>query len=97
MKAERALEKVGIITNKNMIPYDPRKPMDPSGLRVGTPALTTRGFTEDELTQVGEMIAHVLHNSTQKDVLEGVRARVREMTASHPLYEGWTYESPGGE
>lgn len=94
-EAEHALDGVGIYTNKNMIPYDPRKPMDPSGLRVGTAALTTRGFDEDELTQVGEMIAHVLHNSTQRDVREGVAARVREMTASHPLYEGWTYETPG--
>ncbi|MBI1961099.1 MAG: serine hydroxymethyltransferase [Parcubacteria group bacterium] len=96
-EAETLLDSVGIYTNKNMIPYDPRKPMDPSGLRVGTAALTTRGFDEDELTQVGEMIAHVLHNATQKDVLEGVRAKVAEMTQSHPLYEGWTYVTPGGE
>ncbi|MDP3995380.1 MAG: serine hydroxymethyltransferase [bacterium] len=93
-EAETVLDSVGIYTNKNMIPYDPRKPMDPSGLRVGTAALTTRGFTEDELAQVGEMIGHVLHNSGTHDVLEGVRNKVREMTQAHPLYENWTYETP---
>ncbi|MBI2637177.1 MAG: serine hydroxymethyltransferase [Parcubacteria group bacterium] len=96
-EAETALDSVGIYTNKNMIPYDPRKPMDPSGLRIGTAALTTRGFTEAELTQVGEMIAHVLHNPNQRDVLEGVRQNVRAMTEAHPLYEGWTHVTPGGE
>ena len=96
-EAETLLDSVGIYTNKNMIPYDPRKPMDPSGLRIGTAALTTRGFDEDELIQVGEMIAHVLHNATQKDVLEGVRKRVADMASAHPLYEGWTYVTPGGE
>jgi glycine hydroxymethyltransferase len=68
--------------------------MDPSGLRIGTPALTTRGFTEDELKQVGEMIAHTLHNPNQNDILEGVRKKVEAMTQAHPLYDGWSYETP---
>ncbi|OJI06798.1 serine hydroxymethyltransferase [bacterium CG10_46_32] len=88
-EAETVLDSVGIYTNKNMIPYDPRKPMDPSGLRIGTAALTTRNFSEDELAQIGEMIAHVLHNPNQKDVLQGVRQRVADVTSAHPLYEGW--------
>ncbi|MDZ4221448.1 MAG: serine hydroxymethyltransferase [Patescibacteria group bacterium] len=93
-EAETVLDSVGIYTNKNMVPFDPRKPMDPSGLRVGTAALTTRGFGEDELAQVGEMIGHVLHNPSKSDVLEGVRNKVREMTQAHPLDENWTYETP---
>ncbi|PIZ78392.1 MAG: serine hydroxymethyltransferase, partial [Parcubacteria group bacterium CG_4_10_14_0_2_um_filter_41_6] len=93
-KAEIALDSVGIYTNKNMVPYDQRKPMDPSGLRVGTAALTTRGFTENEMTQIGEMISHILHNPSKEDILSGVRSKIKEMTRAHPLYEGWTYESP---
>ncbi|PIP67000.1 MAG: serine hydroxymethyltransferase [Parcubacteria group bacterium CG22_combo_CG10-13_8_21_14_all_41_9] len=93
-KAEIALDSVGIYTNKNMVPYDQRKPMDPSGLRVGTVALTTRGFTENEMTQIGEMISHILHNPSKEDILSGVRSKIKEMTRAHPLYEGWTYESP---
>jgi glycine hydroxymethyltransferase len=95
-QGEALLDSVGIYTNKNMVPFDKRKPMDPSGLRIGTAALTTRGFTEDELRQVGEMIAHTIHNPKQNDVLEGVRNKIHAMTNAHPLYEGWHYESPGG-
>ncbi|MAG29153.1 serine hydroxymethyltransferase [bacterium] len=93
-QGETLLDSVGIYTNKNMVPFDQRKPMDPSGLRIGTPALTTRGFTEDELKQVGEMIAHTLHNPNQNDILEGVRKKVEAMTQAHPLYDGWSYETP---
>lgn len=59
-QAEHALDAVGITINKNMIPNDPRKPLDPSGIRLGTPALTTRGMKEDELRRIGEMIIAVL-------------------------------------
>jgi glycine hydroxymethyltransferase len=93
-EAETALDSVRIYTNKNMVPYDQRKPMDPSGLRIGTPALTTRGFGEEEMRQIGEMIAHVIQNPSQLAVLDGIRTRVAEMTLAHPLYEGWSYESP---
>ena len=73
-----------------MVPYDTRKPMDPSGLRVGTAALTTRGFTETEMAMIGEMISHVIHNHAHADVLAVVKGRVRELAAVHPLYEGWS-------
>ena len=85
-----ALDSVGICTNKNMVPYDTRKPMDPSGLRVGTAALTTRGFGEKEMAMIGEMISHVIHNHAHADVLAVVKGRVRELAAVHPLYEGWS-------
>jgi glycine hydroxymethyltransferase len=93
-EGEVALDSVGIYTNKNMVPYDKRKPMDPSGLRIGTAALTTRGFGEEEMRQIGEMIARTVNNSTKQEMLDGIRDRVEEMTMAHPLYEGWSYESP---
>lgn len=89
-EAEHLLDSLGIYTNKNMVPYDTRKPMDPSGIRIGTAALTTRGFSADELAMVGEMIAHALHNPTHADIQSGIKARVRELAADHPLYEGWS-------
>ncbi|MDP1709542.1 MAG: serine hydroxymethyltransferase, partial [Candidatus Komeilibacteria bacterium] len=89
-QVEVALDSVGIYTNKNMVPYDTRKPMDPSGLRVGTAALTTRGFSEAEMGMIGEMMAHVIFNHDKQEVLEMVKGKVRELTASHPLYEGWS-------
>jgi len=93
-QAETSLDSVGIYTNKNMVPYDKRKPMDPSGLRIGAAALTTRGFNEAEMRQIGKMISDVAHNPAKADVLDNVRAKIKEMTDAHPLYEGWSYESP---
>lgn len=88
--AETVLDEVGICTNKNMIPYDARKPMDPSGLRLGTPALTTRGMTEDDMATVATLIARVL-----KDQGEGMRTEVakavRELASRHPLYPELSY------
>ncbi len=87
-QAETVLDSVGIYTNKNMIPFDPRKPMDPSGLRVGTAALTTRGFTESEIKTVAELIVRTLRGVHSEDELTRVRARVKELTEAHPLYPG---------
>ncbi|MEW6610248.1 MAG: serine hydroxymethyltransferase [Patescibacteria group bacterium] len=87
-EAERALDSVGIYTNKNMIPFDPRKPMDPSGLRVGTAALTTRGFNESEMQVIAELIVRALKNPTHEDELEAIRGRVRDLSDAHPLYTG---------
>lgn len=87
---EAALDSVGIYTNKNMVPYDTRKPMDPSGLRVGTAALTTRGFDETEMAMIGEMMVHIIFNHNNQEVLAMVRGKVRELTTAHPLYEGWS-------
>jgi len=93
-QGEVALDSVGIYTNKNMVPYDKRKPMDPSGLRIGTAALTTRKFGEEEMRQIGEMISNALNNSNQQTKLDEIRDKVEEMTIAHPLYEEWSYESP---
>jgi glycine hydroxymethyltransferase len=85
-EAETALDKAGITVNKNMIPDDPRKPMDPSGIRLGTPALTTRGMKELEMEIVADMINRVLINHADNVVLEGIRQEVKELTSKFPLY-----------
>ncbi|MBI4281293.1 serine hydroxymethyltransferase [Candidatus Uhrbacteria bacterium] len=87
-QAEVALDSVGIYTNKNMVPYDPRKPFDPSGLRIGTPALTTRGFDTDDMHEIGVLIAQIVKNYGNETAYEGVRRKVKELTEAHPLYPG---------
>ena len=87
-EGEHALDSVGIYTNKNMIPYDPRKPMDPSGMRIGTAALTTRGFNETEIQTVAELIVTTLKHVGNEEKLNDVRRRVRELSDAHPLYPG---------
>ena len=83
-QAEEALDSAGITVNKNMIPFDPRKPMDPSGVRFGTPALTTRGFREAEMHQVGKWILDVLERPTDEDLIARVRGNIRELCEQFP-------------
>ena len=78
-QAEAVLDQAGVTVNKNMIPYDTRKPMDPSGIRLGTPALTTRGMTETEMRQVARWITEVLTRPTDDDLVSRVRGGVREL------------------
>lgn len=85
-QAEEALDKSGITCNKNMIPYDPRTPFDPSGLRIGTPALTTRGMKEREMKLVGKFLAEVINGFGREEVYQKVRAQVRELCEVFPLY-----------
>jgi glycine hydroxymethyltransferase len=82
--AEHALDKAGITVNKNMIPYDPRKPMDPSGIRIGTPALTTRGMKEAEMKAIAGWIASVVSAPADEVVAGRVRGSVRELCAQYP-------------
>jgi glycine hydroxymethyltransferase len=84
--AEKALEKAGITTNKNTIPYDPNPPLVASGVRLGTPALTTRGMKEAEMAAVGDLIAEALESVEDETALEAVRGRVLELTSGFPLY-----------
>jgi glycine hydroxymethyltransferase len=85
--AEHILEEAGITCNKNMIPYDTRKPMESSGIRLGTAALTTRGFGEEEIRQVGEWIASVLVNHEDQALRARIRAEIAELTAQYPLHK----------
>jgi glycine hydroxymethyltransferase len=84
--AEHALEQAGITTNKNMVPFDPRKPAVTSGVRIGTPAATTRGMREAEMRRVGDWIARALENAGDATNLAAVREDVRALCARHPLY-----------
>lgn len=91
--AEHSLERAGMTCNKNGIPFDPEKPMVTSGVRLGTPAGTTRGFGVAEFTQIGEMIVEVLDGlaATPDDntaVETSVRERVRELCRRFPIYQG---------
>lgn len=86
-QAEELLDSVGITVNKNLVPYDTRKPMDPSGIRLGTPALTTRGFIEEDMVAVGKTIAAVLKAPDNETVLNVARTAVEKLTDAHPLYQ----------
>ncbi|HEX6901515.1 MAG TPA: serine hydroxymethyltransferase [Thermoanaerobaculia bacterium] len=85
--AEKALEEAGLTVNKNTIPYDPNPPMVASGIRIGTPALTTRGMKEPEMEKVGDFIAEALRAPEDSGVHEGVRRKVRELCERFPLYD----------
>ena len=85
-EVEEALDKAGITVNKNMIPDDTRSPFDPSGIRLGTPALTTRGMKETEMEQVAVWINKAVENYTNDVILENIRNEVKEMTSHFPLY-----------
>lgn len=85
-QAETALDGVGIYTNKNMVPFDKRKPTDPSGIRLGTAALTTRGLKEEDMKKVGQIIVDVLKNIDNQEVKNTVIGQVKEILTNFPLY-----------
>ena len=85
-EAETALDRARITVNKNAIPFDTNPPMNPSGIRLGSPAVTTRGFREPEMREVAALIAEVLSNIQSEDVLASVRRRVQALTEKFPLY-----------
>ncbi|EPX57861.1 Serine hydroxymethyltransferase [Cystobacter fuscus DSM 2262] len=84
--AEEVLGKAGITVNKNMIPFDPEKPTVTSGVRIGTPALTTRGMKEAEMATVGALVVEALDNASDEQRLASIRGRIQEFTRSYPLY-----------
>ena len=90
-EAQEALDLAGITVNKNAIPDDPRGPMDPSGIRLGTPALTTRGMKEAEMKQIAAWIDQAIMNFKDETKLEAIRQEVKTMTAKFPLYPGLSY------
>ena len=85
-QAEQNLERAAITVNKNAIPFDANPPMTASGIRVGTPAVTTRGMKEPEMRHVGHWVAEVLHNLENETVLERVRSEVEAVAERFPLY-----------
>jgi len=85
-EAEQALDRARITVNKNAIPFDTNPPMNPSGIRLGSPAVTTRGFKEAEMREVGALIAEVLTNLSNEEAIAAVRQRVEVLTVRFPLY-----------
>jgi glycine hydroxymethyltransferase len=85
-EAEKALGEAGITVNKNAIPFDTNPPMKPSGIRIGSPALTTRGMKENEMRQVARWIAEALNNRTDAAILGRIRRQVVELADAFPLY-----------
>jgi glycine/serine hydroxymethyltransferase len=80
-----ALDEAGITTNKNTIPFETRSPFQASGIRLGTPAVTTRGMRETEMAAIADMVSEVLMDIRNLDSAHKVRSRVRELTARYPL------------
>ena len=91
--AAKALDRAGIETNYNTVPFDPRKPFDPSGLRIGTPAITTRGLREEHMPQVAAWMDEVVSAALKEDepVIQRIAGEVRDLLAGYPM-PGW---SPG--
>ncbi len=87
MDAEKALEKIGIVTNKNAVPFDKRGPRLTSGLRLGTPALTTRGMKEEEMKTIAGLIRKILARAGDEEVLAETRLAVQDLCDRHPVYD----------
>jgi glycine hydroxymethyltransferase len=85
-EAEKALDEAYITANKNAIPFDVNPPLNPSGIRLGSPAVTTRGFGEQEMKEVGRLISKVINDVKSQDTIYEVRRGVAALTAQHPLY-----------
>ncbi len=84
--AQEALDESGITVNKNAVPFDDKSPLITSGIRIGTPALTTRGMKEKEMGIIGELIDEVIVNIGKKDVYQSEARKVEELCAGFPLY-----------
>jgi len=88
--ADETLERAGITLNKNMIPFDPATPFVTSGIRIGTPAMTTRGMLEKEMVQIADLITAVLRDIKNEETIAKVRSQARELCGKFPLYPDLT-------
>src|SRR3989338_6119323 len=87
-QAEKALDEAGITVNKNTVPFDPRKPFDPSGIRYGSATLTSRGMKEKEMETAAELMLTVIKNHDNAEAKQNVRSRVLELCGRFPIYPG---------
>jgi glycine hydroxymethyltransferase len=87
-QAENVLGEIGVAVNKNAIPFDTNPPMKASGLRIGTPSVSTRGMREAEMKEIGALVADVLEDGSRAEVLAGARTKVQALCARFPFYEG---------
>ena len=85
-KAEKTLVLADITTNKNMVPFDTRSPFQASGIRVGTPAITTRGLKEEQMDKIVELIDRVLSDTENEETIAQVKKEVNEMMTNYPLF-----------
>jgi glycine hydroxymethyltransferase len=92
-EAEKTLDRAHITVNKNAIPFDTNPPLNPSGIRLGSPAVTTRGFREAEMREVGALIGEVLGHIDNEVTIARVRQQVEALTARFPLYP-WKKRRP---
>ncbi|MDO8571713.1 MAG: serine hydroxymethyltransferase [bacterium] len=90
-EAERILNSIGIIVNKNMVPFDSRSPFDPSGIRLGTPAVTTRGLLETDMESIAQIISDVLSTSSDEGVCTSARKSVQQLCTRYPIYQNISY------
>ena len=86
-EAETVLDKAGITVNKNTIPFDQRSPFDPSGMRLGTPAITTRGMKESEMKEIALLISRAIENKGNEIILNKIKEEVKSLTKNFPLFE----------
>ena len=85
---QNALDKAGITVNKNSVPYDDASPFNPSGLRLGTPAVTSRGMKESEMQHIAQSIAVVIKNYKDKSKLKEIKSEISELVSAYPIYPG---------
>ncbi len=85
--AEKALSDAGITTNKNAIPFDPQPPAIASGVRIGTPGVTTRGMKEQEIDLIGELIIEAIKNGENQEALISCKKRVNDLCSKFPIYK----------
>jgi glycine hydroxymethyltransferase len=86
-EADETLERAGITLNKNMIPFDPSTPFITSGIRIGTPCVTTRGMKEKEMAQIADLIAAVLRDIKNETTVKSVRSKVDQLCSRFPIYQ----------